>query len=72
MANKPPTPPSAAAPGTAASTAAAASTLASKSITNLERHGVRNQIRSELIAVFNTVLKATPAQEIYLTEFTVQ
>ena len=51
---------------------AAASTLASKSITDLERQGVRNQIRSELIAVFNTVLKATPVQEIYLTEFAVQ
>ena len=51
---------------------AAASTLASKTITDLERQGVRNQIRSELMAVFNTVLKATPVQEIYLTEFAVQ
>ena len=51
---------------------AAASTLASKSITDLERLGVRNQIRAELVTVFNTVLKATPVQEIYLTEFAVQ
>ena len=51
---------------------AAASTLASKSITDLERLGVRNQIRAELVSVFNTVLKATPVQEIYLTEFAVQ
>ena len=50
----------------------AAATLASKSIADLERQGVRNQIRSELCAVLNTVLKATPVQEIYLTEFAVQ
>ncbi|GDY23752.1 hypothetical protein LBMAG56_50990 [Verrucomicrobiota bacterium] len=51
---------------------AAASTLASKSISDLERLGIRNQIRAELVTVFNTVLKATPVQEIYLTEFAVQ
>ena len=50
----------------------AAATLAGKSIADLERQGVRNQIRSELCAVLNTVLKATPVQEIYLTEFAVQ
>ena len=49
----------------------ATATLASKSIADLERQGVRNQIRSELCAVLNTVLKATPVQEIYLTEFAV-
>ena len=51
---------------------AAASTLASKSIIDLERSGARNLIRSELVAIFNTVLKATPVQDIYLTEFAVQ
>jgi flagellar protein FliL len=50
----------------------ASSTLAGKSITDLEKAGARNLIRSELVAVFNSVLGEGAVQEIYLTEFAIQ
>lgn len=51
---------------------AAASTLASKTITDLEKPGIRNLIRTELISIFNTVLGKGTVSEIYLTEFAIQ
>ncbi len=47
-------------------------TLASKTINDIERPGARNQIRAELIAVFNNALGAAIVQEIYFTEFAIQ
>lgn len=50
----------------------AAGVLGSKTISDLERPGARNLIRSELITVFNSVLGEGAVKEIYLTEFAVQ
>ncbi len=50
----------------------AASTLSSKTISDLEKPGARNLIRTELISVFNTTLGVPLVQEIYLTEFAIQ
>lgn len=47
-------------------------TLASKTITELERPGSRNQLRSELMSVFNHALGGNLVQEIYFTEFAIQ
>jgi flagellar FliL protein len=46
--------------------------MASKTIGDLEKPGARNQIRSELISIFNNALGGNLVQEIYFTEFAVQ
>lgn len=46
--------------------------MASKTINDLEKPGARNQIRSELISIFNNALGGAVVQEIYFTEFAVQ
>src|SRR5688572_3416970 len=46
--------------------------MASKTIADLEKPGARNQIRSELISIFNNALGNNLVQEIYFTEFAVQ
>jgi flagellar basal body-associated protein FliL len=46
--------------------------MASKSISDLEKPGARNQLRSELISIFNNALGGGFVQEIYFTEFAVQ
>ena len=51
---------------------AAASALASKTITDLEKPGIRNLVRSELITIFNSILGKGAVSEIYLTEFAIQ
>lgn len=50
----------------------AASSLSSKTITDLEKPGSRNLIRSELISAFNSVLGEGAVREIYFTEFAIQ
>jgi len=51
---------------------AAASALASKTITDLEKPGIRNLVRSELMTIFNSILGKGSVAEIYLTEFAIQ
>jgi flagellar FliL protein len=51
---------------------AAASILGIKTISDLEKPGMRNIIRSELIAAFNDILGKESVSDIYLTEFAVQ
>ena len=51
---------------------AAASILAIKTISDLEKPGMRNIIRAELIAAFNDILGKEAITDIYLTEFAVQ
>ncbi|HUS36120.1 MAG TPA: flagellar basal body-associated FliL family protein [Verrucomicrobiae bacterium] len=51
---------------------AAASALASKTIADLEKPGIRNLVRSELITIFNSILGKNTVSEIYLTEFAIQ
>ncbi len=46
--------------------------MASKTISDLEQPGARNQLRSELMSIFNNALGANVVQEIYFTEFAVQ
>lgn len=46
--------------------------LSIKTITDLEKPGIRNIIRTELVTAFNGVLGTGTIQEIYLTEFAVQ
>jgi flagellar protein FliL len=46
--------------------------MASKTISDLEKPGARNQIRAELISIFNNALGGGLVQEIYFTEFAVQ
>lgn len=46
--------------------------LSIKTITDLEKPGIRNIIRTELMTAFNGVLGTGTIQEIYLTEFAVQ
>ena len=50
----------------------ASSTLSAKTIADLEKPGVRNLIRSELISAFNSALGQGFVQEIYFTEFAIQ
>jgi flagellar FliL protein len=50
----------------------ATGTLSSKTISDLEKPGIRNVIRSELISVFNTALGGPFVQEIYITELAIQ
>jgi flagellar FliL protein len=51
---------------------AASSILSGKTITDLEKPGMRNIIRAELISAFNDILGKDTVNEIYLTEFAVQ
>lgn len=51
---------------------AAAGILSSKTISDLEKPGARNLIRTELISAFNEVLGKSSVSEIYLTEFAIQ
>lgn len=48
------------------------SAMASKTISDLEKPGARNQLRAELISIFNNALGNNLVQEIYFTEFAVQ
>jgi flagellar FliL protein len=50
----------------------ASTTLASKTISDLEKPGARNQIRAELISIFNNALGGSYVQEIFFTEFAIQ
>jgi len=51
---------------------AAMGTLATKTINDLEKPGIRNLIRSELMTIFNSILGKGMVSEIYLTEFAIQ
>ena len=51
---------------------AAASALSVKTISDLEKPGARNLIRTELISVFNNILGDGALTDIYLTEFAIQ
>lgn len=46
--------------------------LSTKTISDLEKPGARNLVRSELLAGFNHILGAGTVQELYLTEFAIQ
>jgi flagellar FliL protein len=46
--------------------------LSSKTISDLEKPGDRNVIRSELLTVFNNALGGSLVQEIYITELAIQ
>jgi flagellar FliL protein len=50
----------------------ATGTLSSKTISDLEKPGARNVIRSELLTVFNNALGGPVVQEIYITELAIQ
>lgn len=50
----------------------ATSALSNKTIVELEKPGSRNQIRAELMSVFNEALGENAVQEIYFTEFAIQ
>jgi len=50
----------------------ASTTLASKTISDLEKPGARNQLRAELISIFNNALGGSYVQEIFFTEFAIQ
>ncbi|MBX3747530.1 MAG: flagellar basal body-associated FliL family protein [Verrucomicrobiae bacterium] len=50
----------------------ASSALSNKTIADLERPGARNEIRMELLTVFNQALGADMVQELYITEFAIQ
>ena len=51
---------------------AASGILAVKTISDLEKPGMRNLIRMELLSAFNDILGPDSVSEIYLTEFAVQ
>jgi flagellar FliL protein len=51
---------------------AAASILGAKTISDLEKPGLRNIVRAELIAAFNDILGKETINDIYLTEFAIQ
>ncbi len=46
--------------------------LAAKTIPDIEKPGIRNILRNELISAFNGVLGSGTVTEIYITEFAVQ
>jgi flagellar basal body-associated protein FliL len=46
--------------------------LAAKNLSDLEKPGARNLIRTELMAGFNNILGSDAVKEIYLTEFAIQ
>lgn len=47
-------------------------TLSTKTISDLEQPGARNQIRTELLTVFNNALGGNVVQELYITEMAIQ
>lgn len=47
-------------------------TLSTKTISDLEQPGARNQIRTELLTVFNNALGGNIVQELYITEMAIQ
>jgi flagellar FliL protein len=51
---------------------AASSALSVKTISDLEKPGARNLIRTELLSVFNNILGQNVLTDIYLTEFAIQ
>jgi flagellar FliL protein len=51
---------------------AAASILGAKTISDIEKPGMRNIIRSELISAFNDILGKETVTDIYFTEFAIQ
>ena len=51
---------------------AAAGVLSTKTINDLEKPGIRNLVRTELMAVFNTIVGKGMVSDIYLTEFAIQ
>ena len=51
---------------------AAATALSTKTINDLEKPGIRNLIRTELITIFNSILGKGTVTEIYMTEFAIQ
>ncbi len=50
----------------------ASSTLAAKTLSDLEKPGARNQLRSELSAGFNQCLGRNLVEEVFFTEFAIQ
>ena len=50
----------------------ATGSLSSKTISDLEKPGARNEIRAELMTVINNALGGPVVQEIYITEFAIQ
>ncbi len=50
----------------------ASSILSSKTISDLEKPGMRNIIRAELISAFNDILGKEAVTDIFLTEFAIQ
>ncbi len=50
----------------------AITSLSSKAISDIEKPGAKNAIRSELASLFNAVLGAGMVQEIYFTDFAIQ
>jgi flagellar basal body-associated protein FliL len=50
----------------------ASSTLAAKTLSDLEKPGARNQLRSELSAGFNHCLGQNLVEEVFFTEFAIQ
>jgi flagellar protein FliL len=50
----------------------ASSTLGNKTIADLEKAGARNQLRTELLSIFNNAFGAEFVQEIYITELAIQ
>jgi flagellar protein FliL len=50
----------------------ASSTLGNKTIADLEKAGARNQLRTELLSIFNNALGSQFVQEIYITELAIQ
>lgn len=50
----------------------AAGTLSAKTIADLEKPGARNQIRTELLSVFNNVLGENTVRELFITELAIQ
>jgi flagellar basal body-associated protein FliL len=50
----------------------ALSTLSSKTISDLEKPGARNQMKIELLSVFNNALGESLVKQIYITELAIQ
>jgi flagellar protein FliL len=50
----------------------ACGSLATKTLSDLEKPGSRNLIRAELMSGFNNILGSAMVQEIYMTEFAIQ
>ncbi len=50
----------------------ASGALSSKTIADLEKHGARNHIRSELITLFNNSLPSPLIKELFITDMAVQ